>query len=96
VNIAVLTYHPHIGTFRGARGAWRVEHTVRIFSTGPLEALPPRVGMLYPPSSAPRKALFLTVLRPLSRGTFVNPTKLLRELIEQRRDVSTHAQGVHA
>jgi hypothetical protein len=83
-GIAVLTYHPEIGTFRGKRGAWRVQRYIPAgwwLPAGPVL----KVGYDY---SKQCKALFMDVARPLRVGTYVNPTKLLREVLAQRRQIS--------
>lgn len=83
MSYAVLSYHPDVGTFRGTRGAWRVEDYRHV--EAPVHAHP-EVGLLKDLGPArPKKVLFIDVARPLRRGTWVNPTKLLRELLAARR-----------
>lgn len=80
---AALTYHPDIATFAPANqvrsGAWRVASVwvgdTHIFVTRPVaDPLTPH--------------LVMPVTRPLRRGTYVNPTKLLREVLAVRRSAS--------
>lgn len=74
---AALTYHPNVGTFRGTRGAWRVAHC----SAG-LTPDSPFVNC--------SQMLVMEVPRQLRVGTWVNPTKLLRELLASRRQIPTN------
>jgi len=78
---AAFTYHPGIGTFRGQRGAWRVART---WPVGPLLGRPP-CTIVGPDYTTRESVLFMGVARRLHVGTFVNPTKLLRELFAKRR-----------
>jgi hypothetical protein len=72
---AALTYHSEIGTFRGGRGAWRVRSSwVTVHQDSDIWVL-----------KAKPWALFMDVPRLLRRNTFVNPTVLLKILLEQRR-----------
>lgn len=63
---AALTYHPHIGTFRGQRGAWRVSACWADMQTHPISVAPARSGLI------------VSVTKKLHRHTFTNPTALLR------------------
>lgn len=77
--LAALTYHPEIATF-GGRGAWRVHHCVQWFWPQS-----PRVVRVQPDEGEPEiLMLHIQSPRPLKPGTYVNPTKLLREVLEQR------------
>ena len=83
---AALTYHPDIGTFRGQRGAWRV------FSCWERPAHHPsgiEVGKFLTSEDVQQRCLFMDVPRKLVRHTFVNPTKLLRELLAKRRGITS-------
>ena len=72
---ALLTYHPHVGTFRRGRGAWRVR--VCALLGGPTA---PTVVNVYPGGpQMPVRALRIPVARRLQPGTWANPTELLLE-----------------
>lgn len=79
-----LTYHPDVGTFRGKRGAWRVHHP-------DVEEPCNYGGDVYP--SAMRvgqnligtPVLVLTSAKPLRRGTWVNPLKILKQYQQTKR-----------
>lgn len=80
---AILSYHPEVGTFRGKRGAWRV---VLCYPHAgyPVERPYIAVGTNYSYTRPLRgRVLFMDVTRRLHKGTWVNPTKLLRELQRQ-------------
>jgi len=74
---AAFIYLPHVGTFRGGRGAWRVHLCAEMTEPHGLFVC-----------DVPFKALHMDVPRPLRRNTFVNPTVLLRVLLEQRRQTA--------
>jgi hypothetical protein len=74
---AALTYHPEIGTFRGGRGAWRVRDCESTFAAQGI--------VVFDFYIIERKTLHMDVPRLLRRNTFVNPTVLLKILLEQRR-----------
>ena len=82
---AILTYHPSIPTPRG-RGAWRVQLCSNLGSTKP------EVISFYPGNQhhTPMRALRMPVARHLARGTWVNPTKLLREYLATQRLFSSN------
>lgn len=71
-----LVFDATIPTFRGT-GAWRVASCWE----RQLQSAPPIDVMVL----NGRKELVMDVPRPLRRGAYVNPTKLLREVFEQRR-----------
>jgi hypothetical protein len=80
---AILTYHPHVGTFRGGRGAWRVAVCCPdLGMPTPIEVIKYYPGMQ---KHLPVKALRMPVSRRLVSGTWINPTKLLRELFARQR-----------
>lgn len=73
-----LTYHPDVGTFRGKRGAWRVHRST------PYEM--PNVPVIYTGEDLGRTpVLVLPTCRQFRRGTFVNPTKILKEYQSTKR-----------
>lgn len=76
---AAFTYHPHINTLRGERGAWRVRACFENFVPADIRVRPGAHAGL---------ELQMDVPRMLKVHTFVNPTKLLRKLFEQRRRLS--------
>jgi hypothetical protein len=80
---AVLTYHPSIATFARpgvpGRGAWRVRRCVPGVTAGERPFI--SIGRDY---GSHTNALFMDVPRRLTVGTYVNPTKLLRELFAKR------------
>jgi hypothetical protein len=80
---AALTYHPEIGTFRGGRGAWRVRHCIATGDRCEIAVWPET--LLFGGSP---KTLHMDVPRLLRRNTFVNPTVLLKILLEQRRSTT--------
>lgn len=83
---AALTYHPEIGTFRGGRGAWRVAVCIERVRKipGSRHPSPPDVRVW----ADGIKRLHMDVPRLLRRNTFVNPTLLLKILLEQRREAA--------
>ena len=83
-----LTYHPDVGTFRGKRGAWRVHH--------PDVEEPCNYGDDVYPSAIEEEVykgedlnrtpvLVMTSPKPLRRGTWVNPLKILKEYQSTKR-----------
>lgn len=80
--LAALTYHPEIATFSPGRGAWRVHHCVEWFWP-----IAPRVVRVQDDDDGEPEVLMLHIQspRPLKPGTYINPTKLLREVFEQQR-----------
>lgn len=78
---AILTYHAHVGTFRGGRGAWRVRVCIPAIYGPGIDVI-----NYYPGNGqAPIKALRMEISRRLHPNTWVNPTKLLREYLAMRR-----------
>lgn len=70
---AALTYHADVGTFRGARGAWRVlecwTEAVDSFTYGTLRVVTP--------DDDSAKILVMDSPRRLQPGTWINPRSLL-------------------
>jgi hypothetical protein len=84
---AALTYHPTIGTFRGGRGAWRVEHSYEVPNgPNPIEVSHNRrLNRATSDGITRGSVLYMDVPRKLKDCTFCNPTVLLKILLEQRR-----------
>lgn len=92
-HIALLTYHPNVGTFRGHRGAWRVAVCNYLHADER-----PTVVDYYRTSRYPIRALRMEVPWRLPTGTWVNPTKLLGEVHRlqraRRQCAMQHAQDI--
>lgn len=74
-----LTYHPEVGTFRGKRGAWRVLNPDLGGLKSCAEDVYAACGLLG------EQVLVVPSPKPLRRGTWVNPLKILKEYQSTKR-----------
>lgn len=81
IHRAALTYHPEIGMFGGKRGAWRVHHCFETQEPSQVRVWPVEEHE----DGEATKMLYIDVPSPLRANIFVNPTVLLKMLLEQRR-----------